>query len=154
MAKLNHNQAQTNKSTDSAANIEMSFWKKLTRRRNRKIAGAAAIFAIIVFHFTSQFVFFRSENLSPSVTGDVSQPVAESKTEVRREALIKTPEYEVKPPTSVKVQPIVQPKEAVTVTTTTTKTRIAIKKREMQPEQRRDSRADRLRRAEKMLTGV
>jgi cytoskeletal protein RodZ len=141
MKKFNQNQKQTSNIGES--NIRPSVLSKLTRRNNT-IAGAA-ILAVIVLHFVSQFVFFQGENPAPKIEA-INQPIAEIKSENAPVAEIKT-ESEAKKPEIADapdaIPPIVQPEPK------NAPSRVVIKKKES-----RESRAERLRRAERILTGI
>jgi hypothetical protein len=109
-------------------------------KRHELIAGAA-IFLFILLHFVSPFIFIRDKNLSNEITS--------LKTENKQSAPIETePETEsaeiVKMP--VPVLPVVRPESA--------KPKIAARTLPKKKELPRESRAERLRRAEKILTGV
>ncbi|HLM03031.1 MAG TPA: hypothetical protein VK400_18415 [Pyrinomonadaceae bacterium] len=129
------------------SNIRPSFTGKSAQRRYSK--AVAAIFAVIVLHFVSQLIFFQDEKISLK-TDAVSHrsveiefenelPRAEIKTESA--AAAKKPEAETMPET---VSPVVQPGEQKSAAS-----RVLIKKKET-----RESKAERLRRAEKILTGI
>jgi type IV secretory pathway VirB10-like protein len=141
MKKFNQNQKQTSNIGES--DTRPSVLSKLTRRNNM-IAGAA-ILAVIVLHFVSQFVFFQGEKLSLEAEA-ISQPIAEIKpenapdVEIKTESEAKTPEVAEAPDaTPPGVQP--EPKNAPS--------RVVVRKKES-----RESRAGRLRRAERILTGI
>lgn len=142
MKRFNQNRKQTSNIGES--NIRPLFLSKLTRRNNT-IAGAA-ILAVIVLHFVSQFVFFQSEK--PAFKNEaISQPIAEIKSENDSRIEIET-EFEAKKPDVAEVpdaavSPTVQPEPG-----TVAPSRI-VKKKET-----RETRAERLRRAEKFLTGI
>lgn len=114
---------------------------KAGRLRVRPLLTGAAIFAIIVLHFASQFVFFQSEKIV-SETEAVDKEIVEVKRENEPGAEIRT-EYEAKNsdaervPDAVSSEPKLVPSRAV------------IKKKEP-----RESKAERLRRAERILTGI
>lgn len=121
--------------------------------------AGAAIFVIIILHFVSQFIFFQSEKNAPPTEAVNHQsvevePEAEIKPEieiepennriddVKTESAAKKPELTTRRPNAI--QPIVQPEP------TGAPSRVVIKKKEPRVE----SRAERLRRAERLLTGV
>ena len=129
------------------SNIRPSLTGKSAQRHYSK--AVAAIFAVIILHFVSQLIFFKDEKISLK-TDAVSHrsveiefenelPGAEIKTESA--AAVKKPEAETMPET---VSPGVQPEERKSAAS-----RVFIKKKET-----RESKAERLRRAEKILTGI
>ena len=133
MKRFNQNQGRTNEAGES--NVRPSFLRKLSRRNNT-IAGAA-ILAVIVLHFVSPFIFFKSEDeksekISPKIEN-------EQIVEVKTEPEAKKPDIETMPekaPLNVQPEPKIAPP-------------MLIRKKEQ-----RESRATRLRRAEKLLTGI
>jgi hypothetical protein len=140
MGKINQNQIRTNKSGDSETRRSFLDW--LTRG-NRKAAGAAVL-AVIVLHFASQFAFFRSEEPLPTTeTVNIQIPEIKPENDLNIEA---ETEYQTSAPT-VKISKSV--KSTIRPESKTASTRAVIKKREP-----RESRTARLRRAEKILTGV
>jgi hypothetical protein len=151
-------QIRTNKDGAEAAASRTSFLRRLLAGKKRKIAGAAAIFAIIILHFVSQLVFFQNENPSAlSASEAVNKLVAEIKIENERQNLkMKTGEPKetlaAAVTTTKTVTPtLVQPKKSrVTPPPKLATTRTMIRKKSSGVE----TRADRLRRAERILTGV
>jgi len=120
---------------------------KVRKLRVQPVITGTAIFAIIIVHFVSQTSFFRNENFiskqnSPKIENEQS---TETKTQYGAKSLdvkpmpdkatLKTAPDEVTP--SVSPKPKIVPSNAV------------IKKREPG-----ESKAERLRRAERILTGV
>jgi type IV secretory pathway VirB10-like protein len=110
-------------------------------QRHYTVAGAA-ILVIIILHFVSQFIFVQSEKTSQKIEAISHQSVEvmPENAEVETESAARQPEAEPVPDVDV---PEVQPE------TKTVQTRVVIKKKET-----RESRTERLRRAEKLLTGV
>lgn len=127
-------------------------------KRHELIAGAA-IFLFVLLHFVSPFIFVSNENPSNEITSLQTEKFEKiEKIEDKRSAPVETEykaEYKIenkaevkpesaktiKPPAPVTQKVAAQPKIAP---------RPAIKKKEPP----RESRAERLRRAEKILTGV
>ena len=143
MKRFYQNQTHTNKTGE--AGIRPSFFSKPANRHNAKIV--AAIFAVIILHSVFQFVFFRSEEISLKAEA-VSGQSAEIKSEkVQRVEVKAESEIAMKMPDIVKMPsaaaPTFQPEPKVV------RSRVVIKKKEP-----RLSEAQRLRRAEKILTGV
>ncbi|HEX8737363.1 MAG TPA: hypothetical protein VF721_18665 [Pyrinomonadaceae bacterium] len=111
-------------------------------QRHYTVAGAA-ILVIIILHFVSQFIFVQSEKASQKIEAinHQSVEVRPENNEVKTEsAAQQQPEVEAMPDVDV---PDVQPE------TKPVPTRVVIRKKEP-----RESRAERLRRAERLLTGV
>lgn len=114
-----------------------SFSSKLTRRRKIKIG--TAIFVIVILHFVSQFIFFRSENFQ---SGKISSETAnEQNVEIKTEYEAKNLENTVTPEI---VSPIVVEPASKNAPVPT-----VVKKKEQ-----RESKAERLRHAERILTGA
>jgi len=134
MKRINQRQIQVKKVGES--NIRSSFLSKPAQRRYAR--AVTAIFAIIVLHFVSNFVFFQSENLRSEQTS--------LKTENAQSAEIKT-EYETSnlgaKTIPASVSPIVPEPRSVAPSRRTTKKK-----------ESRETTAERLRRAEKILTGI
>lgn len=129
------------------SNIRPSSTGKPAQRHYK--TAVAAIFAVIVLHFVSQFIFFQDEKISLK-TDSVSHrsveiefanelPSAEIKPET---AAAKKPEAAPAPEIVLPVAQPEQPKPAAV-------SRVVIKKKET-----RESKAERLRRAERILTGI
>jgi hypothetical protein len=108
---------------------------KLPKKPPTKLG--AAVFALVVLHFVSQFVFFQSEKQTPQIE---NEPGIEIKTEYEA----KTPEVITMPDADIPA--VVKPE----IETTTPSRKTMIKKKE----QPRESTAERLRRAERILTGA
>lgn len=126
--------------------MRLSFLNKLTL--NHYTIAGAAIFAIIVVHFVLQFTFIQSENFRSALTSIPPEPIKEKSVE------IKTVNDEIKTNNEpIKLDIVTIPKTAAsTFPPPQRKTLISqtiVKKKEP-----RESRAERLRRAEKILTGV
>ena len=136
MKRDNQNRISANKIRQSK---DRQLLTGVSAKRNQAIAGAI-IFVVIVLHFVSQFVFFPRENFQNQITS--------AKTGVQENAKIKTAAGTKNSDTGatpIPAAPITQqmPKTPATP-------RAVIKKKEPA----RQSRAERLRRAEKILTGV
>lgn len=142
MKRFNQNQAQASEAVESS--IRPPVRRKLTRR-NQTIAGAA-ILAIIILHFVSQFIFFQDEKPSPEIEAISRQSVEiesenepnleiETKSEARKPDVVTMPE---KAPLNVQPEPKIAPSQQTLI-------------RKKEP---RESKAERLRRAERLLTGV
>jgi hypothetical protein len=143
MKRFNQNQIHKNNVTEKV--IRPSFFSKSANRKNAGIV--AAIFAVIVLHSAIQFGFFRSEEVSLKAEAFSGQ-TAEIKFEREQSVEVKTEtEIAMKKPEIVKMPeiaaPIVQPEPKIV------RSRVVIKKKEP-----RLSEAQRLRRAERILTGV
>ena len=140
MKKYNQNTNQLNE--DGKSNVQPPFISKPTRKLY--IKAGAAIFAIIILHFVSQFIFIQNEKHESEITSAATEIEQSSEsiksTEIKTEDKTKTSEI-VKAP--VTAAPIVQPETKIAPS------RTVIKKKEP-----RESRAERLRRAERILTGV
>lgn len=111
---------------------------KFSKAHFRPIFIGTAILAAIVLHFTIQSSFFQNEKISPNVA--------------REQRVEPKLEYEAKNPDIKTMPDIVQPETKIAPLRKTTKnapTQTVIKKTEP-----RESKAVRLRRAEKFLTGV
>jgi len=140
MKRFNQNRRQANNAGES--DVRSSFLSKPAQRHYTKIG--AAILAVIVLHFVSQFVFFQSEKPAPKIEA-VNQPSVEIKTENEPIAEIKIESEAIKTDVAEApeaAQPIVQPEPK------NAPSRIVRKK------ESRESRAERLRRAERILTGI
>ena len=111
-------------------------------------AAGAAILVIIILHFVSQFMFFQSEKTSQEIEA-INHRSVEIKPEIEPSGAIET-EGETKKPEVADIPnaapaPVVQPQSKPAPPPS----RVVIKKKEP-----RESRAERLRRAEKLLTGI
>lgn len=143
MKRFNHSDIQTH---DGESNTRPIQTRKSAQWHYT--AAGAAIFVIIILHFVSQFIFFQSEKASQELEAvnhrSVEiQPEIEQSVRIETEATAQKPEV-VSIPNDAPV-PIVQPQSKPAPPS-----RAVIKKKE----QPRQSRAERLRRAEKILTGV
>ncbi|MDQ3800943.1 MAG: hypothetical protein M3384_16090 [Acidobacteriota bacterium] len=146
MKGFNQNRTRANGSGagESILRPLLSSGRKPARRHYTR--AGAAIFVIIVLHFVSQFIFFQSEKVLPKTEALNRQSVEikpENKPEINKPetaVTAKKPEAAVSIPT---VAPVVQPQPA------SAPSRIMIKKKEP-----RESKAERLRRAERLLTGI
>jgi hypothetical protein len=134
MKRFNQNRTQTNEVGNS--NVRPSFFGKLAHKHRNKLG--AAIFAIIALHFVSQFVFFPSDN--PQIEENLPKIENEQTVEIKTENEVAKPNIVAKPEV---VPSVVQPERKIAPSQT------LIKKKEP-----RESRAERLRRAEKILTGI
>lgn len=140
------NQNKSRNETDAAPpKTENVFFGKIKRMRH-SIAGLA-LFSLVVLHFVSQFTIFKIEN--PQTEAPVFKPeiVAENKPVADAEKIIQEEEPETTQAvkTSNPTEPnFVQPKPKPAPA------RVVIKKKEPP----RETRAERLRRAERILTGV
>lgn len=146
MEKLNQNQNQANNIGESK--LQPALLNKPKQRYYIKVG--AAIFVVIVLHFVSQFTFLRNENIQIEETSAKIENKQENKQTVENKPEVEVkPDYEAKnlniptTPVSVAVPKISEdePKDAPS--------RAMPKKKEL-----RESKAERLRRAEKILTGV
>ena len=108
------------------------------KARLRTVLTGTAIFAAIVLHFVLQSVFFKNEKTPPLITSNEQrvEPAMQHTgkiSDIRIMPDIVQPEAKIEPPPPGKIRPA----------------RTAVKKTES-----RESKAERLRRAEKILTGV
>lgn len=130
------------------AQAKLLFINNLIRRR-RNEAGAG-ILALVVLHFVSQFIFFPEENFL-SRKADF-EPQSEQKIAVKAapatkpDAEIKAPAERLSPET---VQPIALPKPKAEALAAAAKKKNDVR----EPQEKRESEAERLRRAERLLTG-
>lgn len=110
----------------------------------RPSLGAMAIFALIIIHFASQFIFFRNEKPSLN-TGSINEQSVEVKTEneAKKPDIIKTPGDDEEETAVATAPPNNQPEPRFAPS------RAIIRKKES-----RESKSERLRRLEKVLTGV
>jgi cell division protein FtsN len=143
MKRFNQNQGQAIEAVEPG--IRPFVLRKLSRK-NQTIAGAA-ILAIIVLHFAAQFIFFQSEKPAPEIEAISRQsveiesenqpgPEIETESEARKPDVVAMPE---KAPLNVQPEPKTAPSQQQTL----------IRKKEP-----RESKTERLRRAERLLTGV
>ena len=151
MKRFNQNPIQASEGGSSESNIRPSLLNKPAPRHYTR--AGAAIFVIIILHFVSQFIFLQSEKTAPKTEAINHQsveiqPEAEIRpennqiAEIETESAAKKPRSVTKPKT---VPPVVQPEP------TSAPSRAVIKKKEPRGG---ESRAERLRRAERLLTGV
>lgn len=139
MNDLNKIQTQANR---ASAASERRLWSGRQTKKRHAAAGGA-IFVFIVLHFVSQIVFFRNEISSQEITSVEVIVEENAEIEPRIETEYKT-EESVKSVAPGAVSPILtEPKRKVLPAS-------APKKKELP----RETRAERLRRAEKILTGV
>lgn len=135
--EFNSKQAPANQAEKRT--LQSSFVGKLRKKFPTKLG--AAVFALIVLHFAAQLILFRSENESPKIENDSIVEV-ETKYDVRTSGVEEMPDVLVPSaiPASVQAEPrtVTPPVQKVTV-----------KKKEPA-----ESKAERLRRAERILTGV
>lgn len=123
-------------------------------QRARPILTGAAIFAVIVLHFAAQFVFFRGEKIV-SENETVNRQNVEIKAENEKQIVAAEPENQ--PDAEIKTEY----DEARNLTARTTPGDVVQPKSKFEPEpavikkkETRESKAERLRRAEKILTGI
>lgn len=135
MKRFNQNQTHKNETLGSKTRWLSS---NKSAKKHQAIAGAI-IFAVIILHFISQFIFFRGEKFQSEIT--LVKPKIEESVEIRPKYETKSSEI-VTPPVSI--SPIGRTKLKIS-----TPPRAIIKKKEP-----RLSRTERLRRAEKILTGI
>ena len=144
MNGFKQNQIRTSKIGES--NIRLLFLRKPARKHYSK--AGAAILAIIILHFVSQFIFLQNENYESERVSAKTKDTRNNKQNSEQNVEIKT-EYEtrdsgiIQTPAPAAVPPTFRRK------TETAPSQTVIKKKEP-----RESRAERLRRAERILTGV
>jgi hypothetical protein len=141
MGKINYNRIRKSKAGESGP--RRSFFGWLTQG-NRKAAGAA-ILAVMVLHFASQFAFFESEEPLPTHEA-VNIQIPENNPEIDLDLGTETQQFQIAAPTLTTpktVTPTVRPEAKIAPS------KMVIRKREP-----RESRTARLRRAERILTGV
>lgn len=141
MKRFNQNEIRAN---DGESNIQAQRPRKSAQWHYT--AAGAAILVIIILHFVSQFMFFQSEKASQEIEA-INHRSVEIKPEIETggsetEAAAKKPEVADIP--NAEAAPVAQPQSKPAPPT-----RVVIKKKES-----RESRAERLRRAEKFLTGI
>lgn len=138
MKRFNQNKIQTNETGKSSVQ-QVSLNKP---KRGYYTIVTVTIFAIIVLHFAAQFVFFNSKSLqsekafAETENEQIKQQGAEIKTELKAKIsdIVTTP---------VPTSPTVRRESKIAASP------VAEKKK-----QPRETRAERLRRAEKILTGI
>ena len=134
--RFHHNQIRADET--AKPHIRLSFLSKLTQRFPAKVGGAA-ISALIVLHFVSQFIFFQNENVQDE---NISPKIENGQiVEIK-------PEYESAKPDVVTIPKPTAPIIAQPERKTAPFRKVAKKK------QRGESKAERLRRAERLLTGA
>jgi len=138
MKRFNQNQIQTTRVGESK--IRLSFLSKPTRKHYSK--AGAAILAIIILHFVSQFIFFQSEKFESERTSAKTENERNNEQNVE----IKT-EYDARNSAIVTTS-------APVPSTVQRETKIAPSRSVIKKKEQRESRAERLRRAERILTGV
>ncbi|HSK72855.1 MAG TPA: hypothetical protein VK892_14230 [Pyrinomonadaceae bacterium] len=119
--------------------MRLSFLSKLTL--NHYTIAGAAIFAIIVVHFVLQFTFIQSENFRSALISIPPEPIKEKSVEIKT---INEP---------IKLDIVTIPKTAAP-TVSPPQRKILTPQTVVKKKEPRESRAERLRRAEKILTGV
>ncbi len=139
MKSFNQNRIQADKVEKT--NTRASFFSKITQKSHA--IAAAIIFAVIVLHFASQFVFFQTED---DQRADFQAKKSSSITETLRNVQIE-PEYDAEN-LKIAAMPESNLETAVKSKIKTAPSRTAVKK--VEP---RESKTERLRRAEKILTG-
>lgn len=122
----------------NAAPTKVAFLKNSQKRLSAGLG--AAIIAILVSHFVWQFYFIQSENLQVVATPAKSEPVEKQIVESKPELKAKNQEI-VKPPPPV--LPNKSPQFEATPSQTVLKKKAPV-----------ETRAERLRRVEKALTGI
>lgn len=137
MKRFNQNEIRANGGAGELNIRPLSPGKSAQRRYT---TAGAAIFVIIILHFVSQFIFLQSEKTSPK-TEALNHQSVQVKPENEQNVEDKALESAAKKPDAV--LPVVQPEPKAVPS------RVVIKKKES-----RESKTERLRRAEKFLTGV
>ena len=144
MNRYKQNQIQANKVDES--NIRSSFLRKPMRKHYSK--AGAAILAIIILHFVSQFIFLQNENYESEQVSAKTEGIRNNEQNNEQNVEVKT-EYEardsgiIQTPVPVAVPP-----------TARRKPEIAPLQKIINKKEPRESRTERLRRAERILTGV
>ena len=144
MNRFNQNQIQAKKVGE--LNAQLSFFNNRTRKHYSK--AGAAILAIIILHFVSQFTFLQNENFESERVSAKVEDLRNNKQDNEQNVEIET-QYEVKDsgvmqtPVLNDVPPTARHKSEIAPS------RTVIKKKEP-----RESRTERLRRAERILTGI
>jgi type IV secretory pathway VirB10-like protein len=117
----------------------LSFFSKFTQRFPAKVGGAA-ISALIVLHFVSQFIFFQNE----SVPDENTMPKIENEQV-----------FEIKPESEpIKPSVVVSPKRPATAPIIQPEPKAAPVRKTIKKKEPVESKTERLRRAERILTGV
>lgn len=141
MKKYNQNANQPNKVGEP--NIQPPFLSK--PKRKLYIKAGAAIVAIIILHFVSQFIFIQNEK----PVSEVSSAAAKNEQSVESIESIEIKTEDESKTSEIVKAPIPVPPAAVQPEIKIAPSQMVIKKKEP-----RESRAERLRRAERLLTGV
>ncbi len=142
MKRFNQNQIQTTRFGE--LKIRPSFLSKPTRKHYSK--AGAAILAIIILHFVSQFIFFQSEKFESERTSAKTENERNNEQNDEQDVEIKT-EYDARNSAIVTTS-------APVPSTVQRDTKIAPSRSVIKKKEQRESRAERLRRAERILTGV
>lgn len=120
----------------------LSFLNKLTQRFPAKVGGAA-ISALIVLHFVSQFIFFQNDNAPVEITAPKIEN--EQIVEIKPEKEPVKSDITALPAEAVPAAPaVVEPVPAAAPPL----------QKSVKKKQSRESKTERLRRAERILTGV
>lgn len=129
--------------------MRLSFLRKLTP--NHYTIAGAAIFAIIVLHFVFQFTFIQSENFRSALISIQPEPIREKSLEIKIEENTSKLDKNIKKVDGnvSKIETINSPK-----TVAPQQPKIIPSKTVVEKKEPRETRAERLRRAEKILTGV
>ena len=147
MNRFMQNQIRANKIGE--LNNQLSLSMKAARKYYSK--AGAAILAIIILHFVSQITFLRNENLvseRASAKTENKQNNEQINEHINEQSVEIKPEYEAKDSRILKAPAPLVPSN-VQRNTENVPQRLAVKKKEP-----RESRAERLRRAERILTGA
>lgn len=142
MKRFNQNRRQVNGTGES--NVRPSFLSKPAQRHYTK--AGAAILAVIVLHFVSQFIFFQNEKLSPEIEA-LSQQSVEIKAE-------NEPDVEIETESGAKKPEVAEVPDAAVSPTVQSEPKIIAPSRIVKKKETRETKAERLRRAEKFLTGI
>ena len=144
MNGFKQNQIQAKKVGES--NIRLSFLRKPARKHYSK--AGAAILAIIILHFVSQFIFLQNENYESERVSAKTKDTRNNKQNNEQNVEIKT-EYEARDSGVMRL-----PIPAAVPPTARHKPEIAPSQMVIKKKEPRESRAGRLRRAERILTGI
>jgi hypothetical protein len=134
------------------SNDNSPIWCVIINRLTQKVStrvGAAAVSALIALHFISQFIFFQNENVYNDE--NTLKPAIEQVIEIKPEQV----NAAIAAPPLVKTMPdaITHKTNKVIVQQPVRKIALPVQKT-VKKKQIRETRAERLRRAEKILTGV
>lgn len=143
MKRFNQNRTQSNRVGDT--NTQASTFSNLTYKSHTM--AAIIIFAVIVLHFASQFVFFQNDvNQIATIQPEKIVAADEAATDNRIISVEIEPEHDAEnlkvAAMSKDVPPIIKSETKIAPSRTVTK--------KAEP---RESKTERLRRAEKLLTG-